>query len=110
MADNNLTVITGENFDMILQSSRVVLIDFWAEWCNPCRMFLPIVAELAEEYKGKAIIGKVNVDEEGELAEKFGIMSIPTIFIYKDGNLVEKLVGSRPKPLLKTILDKYVEV
>jgi thioredoxin 1 len=109
MTDSNLLHIDGNNFESTLKSNKVVLIDFWAEWCMPCKMFLPIVAEIAEEFKGKAAVGKVNVDENEELQEKFGIMSIPTVIVFVDGAAKEKFVGSRPKAFLKEVLNKYTE-
>lgn len=82
--------ITRENFENeVMKSNIPVLIDFWAPWCGPCRMMGPIIEQLAEEYEGKAKVGKVNVDEEGELSQAFGVMSIPTIVLVKDGKVVK---------------------
>lgn len=94
------TVLTKENFQSSVQSG-VSLIDFWAPWCGPCRVQLPIVQELAGELEGQATIATVNVDENGELASQFGIRSIPTLLIFKDGRLVEQLVGINQKSVLK---------
>ena len=100
--------ITGENFeDEVMKSSIPVLIDFWAPWCGPCQMMGPIIEQLAKEYEGKAKVGKVNVDEEGELAQAFGVMSIPTIVLVKDGKVVKQLVGARPKEELEEIIKAY---
>ena len=109
MTNSNLIVVDGTNFDATVNSGEIVLIDFWAEWCGPCKMFIPTLAEIAEDFKGKAIIGKVNVDENPTLAEKFGVMSIPTVCIFHKGTVLEKFVGARPKQLLTAILDKHIK-
>ena len=89
--------ITSSNFEETIKGNSVVLVDFWASWCGPCKMIAPIIDEIAEEFQGKAVVGKVNVDECAELAEKFGIMSIPTMIIFKNGEIAEKMVGPRSK-------------
>ena len=97
--------ITRENFENeVMKSDIPVLIDFWAPWCGPCRMMGPIIEQLAEEYEGKAKVGKVNVDEEGELSQAFGVMSIPTIVLVKDGKVVRQAVGARPKAEVEEML------
>ena len=97
--------ITRENFvNEVMKSNIPVLIDFWAPWCGPCRMMGPIIEQLAEEYEGKAKVGKVNVDEEGELSQAFGVMSIPTIVLVKDGKVVKQAVGARPKTEVEAML------
>ena len=97
--------ITRENFENeVMKSNIPVLIDFWAPWCGPCRMMGPIIEQLAEEYEGKAKVGKVNVDEEGELSQAFGVMSIPTIVLIKDGKVVKQAVGARPKAEVEAML------
>ena len=97
--------ITRENFENeVMKSIIPVLIDFWAPWCGPCRMMGPIIEQLAEEYEGKAKVGKVNVDEEGELSQAFGVMSIPTIVLIKDGKVVKQAVGARPKTEVEAML------
>lgn len=108
MADNNLLVVNENNFDEIINSDKVVLIDFWAEWCGPCKMFLPTLQEIAEEFTGEAIIGKVNVDENPGLAEKYGVMSIPTVYIFHKGKEIDKFSGARPKPLVSNMLKKHI--
>ena len=97
--------ITRENFENeVMKSNIPVLIDFWAPWCGPCRMMGAIIEQLAEEYEGKAKVGKVNVDEEGELSQAFGVMSIPTIVLVKDGKVVKQAVGARPKAEVEAML------
>lgn len=90
--------ITKENFEAeVMNSDRPVLIDFWAPWCGPCRMLSPIISEIAEEHGDKVKVCKVNVDEQGELASTFGVMSIPTLVVIKEGKVVNSAVGVRPK-------------
>ena len=99
--------ITRENFENeVMKSNIPVLIDFWAPWCGPCRMMGPIIEQLAEEYEGKAKVGKVNVDEEGELSQAFGVMSIPTIVLIKDGKVVKQAVGARQKAEVEAMLQE----
>ena len=99
--------ITRENFENeVMKSDIPVLIDFWAPWCGPCRMMGPIIEQLAEEYEGKAKVGKVNMDEEGELSQAFGVMSIPTIVLIKDGKVVKQAVGARPKAEVEAMLQE----
>ncbi len=90
--------ITKENFEAeVMNSDRPVLIDFWAPWCGPCRMLSPTISEIAEEYGDKVKVCKVNVDEQGELASTFGVMSIPTLVVIKEGKVVNSVTGVRPK-------------
>ncbi len=97
--------ITNENYDQEVTNSTVpVLLDFWATWCGPCRMLSPIVDEIAEEVSGTAKVGKINVDEQPELAKKFGIMSIPTLIVIKGGNEAQKAVGVRNKQQILEML------
>ncbi len=101
--------ITHDNFQKeVMQSEKPVLLDFWAVWCGPCRMVAPSIDRLSEEYADKAVIGKVNVDEESALAEQFKVMSIPTIYVLKGGQVVERLIGARPYAELAAALDKHI--
>ena len=101
----SVLTITKENFDeVVLNSDKPVLVDFWAEWCGPCRMVSPLVDEIAEE-RSDIVVGKVNVDEQGELAMRFGVMSIPTLLVFKGGELVQRAEGARPKDALLALLD-----
>ena len=98
--------LTTQNFnEEVLQSDVPVMVDFWASWCGPCRMVSPIVDEIAEEVQGKAKVGKVNVDEQGDLASQFGVMSIPTIMVFKNREAVATSVGAKSKAELLALLD-----
>ena len=101
--------ITKENFDKeVLESNEPVLLDFWADWCGPCRMVSPIIDEIAKEVKGQAKVGKINIDEETELAKEYKVMSIPTLILFKNGLLVTQVVGARPLPELEAMIQKVV--
>ena len=98
MASPSIISLTQENFAQeVLQSSKPVLVDFWAEWCGPCKMIAPLLDELATEYDGQVKIGKINTDEQQQLASEYGIRSIPTLLFFKNGQVVNQMVGARPK-------------
>lgn len=103
------TKITTANFNEIVEkSAQPVLVDFWADWCNPCTMLSPIIEEIAQEYEGKAVVGKVNIDEQGDLAQKFGVMSIPTLILFKEGKVVQKSVGVVGKDRISNMIDSVL--
>lgn len=99
-------ILNNNNFDETIKNG-VVLLDFWATWCGPCKMLAPNVEEIAKEYEGRAVVGKVDVDENPDLAERFGIMSIPALFVFVNGEVKEKLIGYRLKMQIAEVLDKY---
>jgi thioredoxin 1 len=102
--------IEDANFaEIVLQAKMPVLVDFWAPWCGPCRMVAPVVDELADEYEGRISFGKVNVDECPKIASQYGIMSIPTLILFKNGQPLSNIVGFRPKGELKKSLDTALE-
>lgn len=107
MAKESVLELTDANFETeVIKSDKLALVDFWAEWCAPCRMIGPIIEELAGKYKGKVIIGKLNVDENNQTATKYGIRSIPTMLFFKDGSILKQVVGVRPKEELETIISE----
>lgn len=107
MAAANIVSLTQENFDKeVLQSATPVLVDFWAQWCNPCRALTPILDELAEEYDGRVRIGKVNIDEQQALATQYGVRAIPTLLLFHQGQVADQIVGLRSKRDLKASFDR----
>ena len=101
--------ITDSNFEeLVLKSDKPVLVDFWAEWCGPCRVVGPIVEELANDYEGKAVVGKVDVDSNPNISMQFGIRNIPTLLVFKNGQVVDKQVGAVPKNVLAGKLDAQI--
>jgi len=101
--------ITNLNFDEKVTNNEIpVLIDFWAEWCAPCRMIGPAIETIAEEYKGRAVVGKVDIDSQVELAQRFGVMSIPTLLLFKNGEIFDKSVGVVPKEKITAMIDSAI--
>ncbi len=102
-------VLTQENFEAeVLKSDKPVLIDFWAEWCMPCKMIGPIVAEIAEVHGDKVKVGKVNVDVHGEIAQRYNIISIPTLLVVKDGEVVNQRVGAGSRKMIEKLIEDYI--
>lgn len=100
--------ITDDNFEEVTSTELPVLIDFWAEWCGPCKMVAPVVEELANEFEGKAVVGKVDVDSNPNISAKFGIRSIPTLLVLKEGEIVDKQIGAVSKNVLAEKLDAQI--
>jgi len=107
MASPNIVTLNKDNFAKdVLQAATPVLVDFWAEWCGPCKMIGPLLDELADEYQGKVRIGKVNIDHDQDLAVQYGITAIPTLLFFKDGQVVQQIKGARSKKEFKESLDR----
>ena len=107
MADSKaVQQITDGDFEQILNGGKPVFVDFWAPWCGPCRIVGPIIEELAPSYQDKAVIGKLNVDDNPVVAQRFGVTSIPTMMMFKDGKLVDRMVGAAPKGTLQQFIDR----
>ena len=102
-------VITDSSFDELLSSEQPLVVDFWAEWCGPCKMIGPVVEELAEKYEGKVNIGKMNVDENYEISSRYGIRNIPTLLFFKNGQLVDKQVGATQKSALASKVEALLK-
>lgn len=101
-------ILTDATFDETLKSDKPVLVDFWAEWCGPCKMIGPAVEELAGDYEGKAVVAKLNVDENPEVTARYGVRSIPTLLVFKNGQIVDKQIGAVPKSVLASKLQAQV--
>lgn len=100
--------LSEDEFDDFVKRYPLVLVDFWASWCGPCMMIAPIIEELAREYAGRVVFAKVDVDRNRRLAMRFGIMSIPTLMLFKDGKPVDMIIGAQPKPMIKQLIDQYL--
>ena len=109
MANENIVHVKDNTFrNEVLEAKEPVLVDFWAAWCGPCKMIAPVIDELATDYKGKVKVCKLNVDENGKTAQDFGVMSIPTMILYKNGKEIDRLVGFMPKANIAQKLDKAI--
>jgi thioredoxin 1 len=107
MASPLIVTLTQDNFDTeVIKSESPVLVDFWAEWCGPCKMIAPVLDELADEYDGRVKIGKVNIDDHQGIAAQYGVRAIPTLLVFKQGQVADQLVGARSKRDLKASLDR----
>lgn len=109
MASPHVLTLTGQNFTQeVLQSPAPVLVDFWAEWCGPCKMIAPVLDELADEFAGRVRIGKVNIDDDQSLAAQYGVRAIPTLLLFQGGEVVQQMVGAKSKRELKASLNRVV--
>ena len=109
MADSpNIKHVTDSDFDSTINGGKPVFVDFWAPWCGPCRLIGPIVEELAPNYDGKAIIAKMNVDDNPNIAQRLGVTSIPTLMMFKDGKLVDRAVGAMPKGQIESFINRNI--
>ncbi|MDT7891316.1 MAG: thioredoxin [Thermoproteota archaeon] len=109
MTNKNLITLTKENWDEVLNSDKPYIVDFWAEWCVPCKILEPIYEELAREYEGRVRFGRLNVDENPDIAEKYGIMAIPTLIIFKNGKEINRLIGAAPKNKLVKFIEENIK-
>ena len=109
MASPQIMHLTDDSFDDTIKNAQgPVLVDFWAAWCSPCKMIAPYLEQIAGEVEGKATVAKVNVDENGDLSARFGIRSIPTLVVFKDGRIVDQTIGALPKDQIRSLLQKHI--
>ncbi len=97
--------LTGDNFDDVVKAAPLAMVDFWADWCGPCKMVSPVIDGLAKAYEGKVTVGKVNVDDEPELAERFQVQSIPNVVFFKNGEMIDRKIGVMPETAFRGVLD-----
>ncbi len=109
MANDNIIELTEENFQSQLEDERPMLVDFWAEWCGPCRLVAPVIDELASKYEGKVRIGKLNVDQNQQLSMRFQVQSIPTFLLFKGGEVVDRMMGKMPQAAFEKFIDKNLD-
>ena len=110
MASGNVNEFSDDNFESeVLNSDVPVLVDFWAPWCGPCRIIAPVVEEISEAYEGKLKVGKLNVDDNQQVSMKFGIRSIPTLLVFKDGEVAEQIIGAVPKTEIERVVTKVMD-
>ena len=108
MGQGKIVKLTDADFDAQVKAQPLILVDFWAEWCGPCRMIAPVLEELASEYGDRLAVGKLNVDENRQTASRFGIRSIPTLLFFRDGARVDQVIGAHPKATLKAKIDQLL--
>ena len=108
MANENIIELDETNFQQEMEDDRPILVDFWAEWCGPCRMVGPVLDELAQEMQGKVRIGKLNVDANQQLSMQFGVQSIPTFLLFKNGEVVDRMMGAMPKAAFEKFIEKNI--
>jgi thioredoxin 1 len=108
MGQPNIVTLTDADFETQVQAAPLMLVDFWAEWCGPCRMIAPVLEELAGEYGGRLMVGKLNVDENRQVPARFGIRSIPTLMFFRDGSRVDQVIGAHPKGTIKAKIDQLL--
>jgi len=109
MAEGHVVTISDNEFESsVIKSDKPALVDFWAEWCQPCKMLAPTVAELAEEYQDRILVGKLNVDDNPSTATQFGIRGIPTLLLFKDGQVVQQIVGVKSKADIKKVIEENI--
>ncbi|OGB93382.1 MAG: thioredoxin [candidate division NC10 bacterium RIFCSPLOWO2_12_FULL_66_18] len=109
MAPGKILTLTDADFDAQVKAQPLIVVDFWAEWCGPCRMVAPVLEELANEYSDRLTVGKVNVDENRQTAARFGVRSIPTLMFFRDGSRADQVIGAHPKATIKAKIDQLLD-